>query len=297
MDTALSRLFGMVGHTHIIIDQIFGVITKRLRGKEILTPERLIENIDATMDANPKYNAKPVRWLRSVFDWQTWCKTELKVKPKDHEGVFKRQCLLDAEGKYKGMMDFVFTGNREAIALMQYREYPQFPLRPDGSPGTRVIHALPTSAPPLKQVQPFSKWGIKGAHTLQKTVSLYCENTSALRTEAEKKAVLGVWEKHIKEVPVGSTRAVAPSETAPSSERTQISTKLRKAMQNGTALGRVWPMRSRDHGKDGGLVFKGFRRPLVRLGNATRRRILFQRGIAPRSRTLDRAFSACPGHR
>jgi len=47
--------FLLVGHTHIIIDQIFGVITVRLRRSELLTPADLIDNIERTLADNLDY--------------------------------------------------------------------------------------------------------------------------------------------------------------------------------------------------------------------------------------------------
>ena len=47
--------FLMVGHTHIIIDQIFGVITKYIKGRELLDVPALRNAIDATLVKNPQY--------------------------------------------------------------------------------------------------------------------------------------------------------------------------------------------------------------------------------------------------
>jgi hypothetical protein len=59
--------FLLVGHTHIIIDQIFGAITTGTRGVEMFLPEDLISNIEDTCKENPQWMAKPVRWLKSLF--------------------------------------------------------------------------------------------------------------------------------------------------------------------------------------------------------------------------------------
>ncbi len=63
-------LFLMVGHTHVIIDHIFGVVTVGLRRKELLTPEDLEQNINASLTANPQYMAKPVRKLHCLWDFK-----------------------------------------------------------------------------------------------------------------------------------------------------------------------------------------------------------------------------------
>ena len=56
-------------HTRVLIDQIFGVITVGLRGKEIALPEELMEHINAATSKNPQYQAKPVQWLPYLWDF------------------------------------------------------------------------------------------------------------------------------------------------------------------------------------------------------------------------------------
>ena len=193
--------FLLVGHTHIIIDQIFGVITKRLKGHEILTPERLISIIDRAMSSVPQYDARPVQWLRSIFDFWGW-HHEMKV-PKDvAEGLYKRQTNLhDAQGKYCGMQDFIFTSSKEHLALMQYREMAQYPLRPEGSPGIPIIFELPSAPPKLKEVTAYSKWGKSGSNTIEKTIEVYLNMSACLRTVGQVEEVREIWRKHISEVP------------------------------------------------------------------------------------------------
>ena len=62
-----------VGHTHVIIDQIFGVITVALRGRELLTPSALESLIDDVTDSHPQWLPRPVRTLHCLFDFQAWC--------------------------------------------------------------------------------------------------------------------------------------------------------------------------------------------------------------------------------
>ena len=93
-----------VGHTHILIDQIFGVITSALRQREILTPERLVSHINGALARNTQYNAQPVQWLHSLFDVWAWYK-ECVISKEEPEGLFKRPQMVDADGRYYGMND------------------------------------------------------------------------------------------------------------------------------------------------------------------------------------------------
>eukprot|EP00966_Prymnesium_polylepis_P145128 3351300-Prymnesium_polylepis.1 len=109
--------FLMVDHTHIIIDQIFGVVSVNLRGKEILLPQELIENIDASMAKKPTQMAQPVTWLRCVYDFWAWSK-QMDMYSTVAAGAFKRQGLADEDGTYAGMYDFIFNPDKEQLALM-----------------------------------------------------------------------------------------------------------------------------------------------------------------------------------
>ena len=73
-------LFLPVGHTHILIDHIFGVITVGLRRTELLVPSALVRNIDTTLAENPQYMAKPVRILNCLFDFKAWTSSTMWVR-------------------------------------------------------------------------------------------------------------------------------------------------------------------------------------------------------------------------
>ena len=193
--------FLMVGHTHVLIDQIFGVITVNIRGKEILLPERLMSHIDAALVKCPQYEAQPVEWLHSLWDFWDWTK-QMDIIKGAAEGVFKRPELTDEHGKYNGMNDFIFTWNKEQLALCQYREHHEFPLRPEGSAGIPVIRALPTSPPRLVNIDPFSKWGMAGSKTIQNTVATYLSISTKDHTVTQEKYVTETWNQIIKDIPV-----------------------------------------------------------------------------------------------
>ena len=197
--TAQVRIFFlMVGHTHIIIDQIFGVITVAMRGKEILLPSQLIHIINTAVDANPQYQPHPVEWLHSIFDFWAFRK---QLKPLTLDGIFKRPTIVDEDGRYYGMCDFLFTRSVDKLALLQYREQWDFPLQPADSPGAQVIRALPTSPPDLKRILPFEKWGKIGVKTILTTIATYLQYTRSTKTVHEEKVISDGWSLILKEIP------------------------------------------------------------------------------------------------
>jgi hypothetical protein len=70
-----------VGHTHVIIDQIFGVVTKGLVGNEFLFVEDLMANIDDTLAGIPDYQAHRVERLHCLFDFTSWAKDSMGLHP------------------------------------------------------------------------------------------------------------------------------------------------------------------------------------------------------------------------
>jgi hypothetical protein len=128
-----------------------------------------MSHIDAALAKCPQYEAQPVEWLHSLWDFWDWTK-QMQMIRGAAEGIFKRPELTDEHGKYNGMNDFIFTWNREHLALCQYREFHEFPLRPAGSAGIPIIQALPPYPPRLVKIDPFSKWGMLGSKTIQNTV-------------------------------------------------------------------------------------------------------------------------------
>ena len=96
-----------VGHAHVIIDQIFGVITVGLRRQELLLPEDLIANIEATLAKNPKYMAEPVEELHQLWDFTRWVKSQMA--PIHIKRICGAEQVADEAGAYHGMKDFIFN--------------------------------------------------------------------------------------------------------------------------------------------------------------------------------------------
>ena len=129
--------FLMVGHTHVIIDQIFGVITTRIRPQEIMLPRHMCSAIDAILAKNPQYNASKCTWLRSVFDWKTFVRSTCKLNQMIKNICHKNNFAVDAQGyideAYNGMHDIIFLTtepSRRLNAVMSYRRSSSQPRKP-----------------------------------------------------------------------------------------------------------------------------------------------------------------------
>jgi hypothetical protein len=189
-------LFLMVGHTHIIIDQIFGTITIGLRREELLLPIDLMKNIDATMAKNPKYKAKPVKWLKSVYNITAWTK---EMQPQAIRRPFK-STVSDDEGVFDGYYDFVVMlgGPDGTEARVQYRAEVDHPWLPEKQ-GALTILKVPSFPPGLQEIQAFEKWGKSGSVTVNTTMatiaSLYGQSTNF------GPSVLAKWNQIIDSVP------------------------------------------------------------------------------------------------
>ena len=160
-------VFLMVGHTHIIIDQIFGSITIGLRREELLTPVALMRNIDQTMAGLPQYSATPTIWLKSIWDFKDW--TDSMGLDHSISRLFKGD-ITDGEGPYQGMYDFMFYMAGTDVR-MQYREEIDHPWLPH-TQGCLTIATLPSSPPKLQEISPWSKWGMESNTSLHHTLSV-----------------------------------------------------------------------------------------------------------------------------
>ena len=188
-----------VGHTHVIIDQIFGVITVGLRREELLTLECLVLNISTTLKENPSYQPKDCTVLYAVFDWESFFKQQCGIVNFTHANQFKRQ---DAEGQFHGMHDFLFTRQPAGLSLMQYREQFDFPFLPENSHGVAVLRRLPTSMPELAKTSDRSAWGWKSGVDVKETVSLVLRCCTSAITSERQEFVQSRWKVFESNVPV-----------------------------------------------------------------------------------------------
>ena len=193
-------LFLMVGHTHVIIDHIFGVITVGLRRKEMVLPEHLQQNIDGSLAANPQYMAKPCEILHCLWDFKAWVKEQLVPAPL--KNLFKAH-VQDAEGAYNGMYDLLFTsGGTGKMPRLQYREHVSHPWLPEGSAGAEVITKMPSSPPNLQEIKSYSEWGMEGTKSVMDTIVVFLDVARSLnQTDMSKIVVRQMWQGHRDRIP------------------------------------------------------------------------------------------------
>ena len=173
-------LFLMVGHTHVIIDHIFGVITVGLRRKELLLPEDLVQNIESSLAQNPQYMAKPVQILHCLWDFKSWCGT---MGMDNIKRLFKGN-IQDKEGSYSGMYDLLFSRRGTHLCSLQYREHCTFPWLPEGSNGAATISQLPTSVPELQRMKRWCDWSMESSKSVKDTIYVSLEYKRGKRSLA-----------------------------------------------------------------------------------------------------------------
>ena len=186
-----------VGHTHILIDHIFGIITVGLRRVELLTPEDLMANIDGSMARNPIYSAKPTQWLHCLFDFTSWAKSELQLNPLSR--LFDGE-IQDEDGNYNGMFDLLFTRDSKDIALLQYREHCSHPYLPTTGP-CLTIKKLPLFPPKLQEIKPRAAWAFQGSNHISSTITLCCQFARTLYDQSHKTFFCETWNKVFNDVP------------------------------------------------------------------------------------------------
>ena len=191
--------FLLVGHTHVIIDQIFGAITKGTVGDELITPQDMIANINGTCADNPAWMAKPVKWLHCVFDYTTWYKTHFKLA--NIERIFDGDISCQ-DGSYAGMNDFLFFafGEHEQV-LLQYRESASHSYWPKNSPGIETIQGLPLVPPEFQKVHPKSKWGKLDRNTLEDTIAVAMVYTKDLLAPEARAHKTQEWHQCVTNIP------------------------------------------------------------------------------------------------
>ena len=187
-----------VGHTHIVIDHIFGIITIGLRRKELLLPRELMQNIDESMANNPQYNAKPTRWLHALWDFSNWAKQQIGVDP-TLSRLFGGE-VQDEDGTYTGMYDFIFNKCSTHMASLQYREHCSHSLRPATGP-CRVIRSMPTGPPKLQEIKPAQEWAYFSTNYVLDTIILSLRFARSVFTVAGEQLVLDAWKAIIADVP------------------------------------------------------------------------------------------------
>ena len=160
--------FLMVGHTHVVIDQIFGVITTGLRQRQLLLPEDMMNGINRILDKSPQYQPHNCAWLRTVFDWKSFVRDDCKLFPTLKNLFRQNNYVVDAKGhlnsKFNGWHDIHFNTTEPSRKLnchICYRQSSAEPLLPSDRNGILCFLDAPphNTEPKLCPIKPIDEWG------------------------------------------------------------------------------------------------------------------------------------------
>ncbi len=98
--------FLLVGHTHIIIDQVFGVITKSIKSQQLLEVRDLVQAIGTALLPNPQYQAQKVRVLPALWDFKGFVQKFGRLASLTY--LTGNPQYYDEQGGWKGYRDFLF---------------------------------------------------------------------------------------------------------------------------------------------------------------------------------------------
>ena len=186
-----------VGHTHILIDHVFGIITVGLRRVELLTPLDLMQNIDASMAKNSVYQAKPTRWIHCLWDFKRWVKAQM---PLHKLGRLFDGEIQDEHGRYRGMFDYIFNRDPDDFALLQYRERCSFPYLPENG-SCKTIKSVATTPPALQEIKPKEKWFTMNNNTIDGTILLCMKYARSVYSLAGRQLIVNQWKAIFDNVP------------------------------------------------------------------------------------------------
>ena len=194
--------FLMVGHTHIIIDQIFGVITKYVKRSELFTVPDLENVINYAMSNNTQYQAQDVRVLTALFDFFSFGKEKVGLNPATYIGG--HPTYWDEFGLWRGYRDFLFTVNAatenmaESVQL-QYRQSSQAPYLDPVSP----IKNIPAAdvVPALAECRPIAKWGSYKGKSIIETVNKCLVHARVAIPYEKRNQIVHWWQRHLGSFP------------------------------------------------------------------------------------------------
>ena len=145
--------FLMKGHTHVIIDQCFGSITKSIRSNNVLSLDDLLQHIWKVINNSKKYQGRKVERMHHLFDFASFFSNA-------HTGIGG---FATSNFNPDGYHDFHVTLNDEGHAVLNLKRYastPDFVAEANG--GFRIFKdgafdALP-SEPPRADVKGDDQW-------------------------------------------------------------------------------------------------------------------------------------------
>jgi hypothetical protein len=173
----VTVFFLIKGYTHVIIDQIFGVITTHIKHMEILVPSVLQEQIDAVLAKvkNQSYQAKPTRFQHCLFDFKKLV-ADLGGSIPLH-GLCNRKGYSDGLGDFKSLHEFVFLPSASVDgngAVSHHRTSSIADWWPEeAGEGVAVLKKAPSAARKvdLSPMHPIKHWEFHNANSVRLTIN------------------------------------------------------------------------------------------------------------------------------
>lgn len=187
--------FLLVGHTHIIIDQVFGVITKRIKSLQLLEVEDLVVAIGSALLPNPQYQAQKVRVLPVLWDFKGFVEKFGRLANLTY--LTGNQLYYDEQGGWRGYRDLLF--DESGLRMRQstkdaYLDPVQVLL--DEPPADAWLEIAANKAP--------DAWRKKGGKDVQSTIHTALGKAKGLNDKVVM-AAAHRWEAHLRSIPTDLT--------------------------------------------------------------------------------------------
>ena len=183
--------FLLVGHTHIVIDQVFGVITKNIKSQQLLEVQDLVAAIGASLLTNPQYQAKPVKVLPALWDFKAFVAQLGRLATVTY--LTGNQQYYDAEGSWNGYHDFLFDDRGLSMRQSTRDAYLE--------PFKVLLEEPPADAwPEIAPNKPPDAWRKKNGKDVQSTIFKALAKAK-FQNDHDRLQVAARWETHLKSIP------------------------------------------------------------------------------------------------
>ena len=183
--------FLLVGHTHIIIDQVFGVITKSIKSQQLLEVQDLVTAIGAALLNNPQYRAKPVRVLPVLWDFKAFVEKLGRLATITY--LTGCPAYYDAEGGWNGYRDFLFD-NRGLSMRQSTKDSYLDPIQV-------LLEEPPADAwPEIAANKAPDAWRKTNGKDVQSSIFIALSKAK-FQSENERMQAAERWEAHLKAIP------------------------------------------------------------------------------------------------
>ena len=186
--TCVRIFFLMKGHTHVIIDQAFGSITKFIRSRSVLSVPQLLSGIRQVISRSRRYLGQEVKELHHLYDFKTYFQdAEYNL------GGFASNTFAG-----DGYHDMMVTLNDDGDAVLNVKKWAATPeYTPEAEGGFHIFRPgafdkLPETVP-IAHIKGDAVWDrIDFQSTLSSFEQYYCS------TQEEIEKVRGEWKETLR---------------------------------------------------------------------------------------------------